>query len=794
MSRQAPLPPRPAIPLSLLCLVVAIAVERRVLGSGTAAGEILVPGSLTLGFGFVIAFACRRVGAAGFVRAAVAVTVAALAAGVSAGVFSARLSDATSAFLASPVSSWELEMVSDMSGGDGSWRGRARARGPQGHEALVWVTSSVRVGRGHRFSCIGRFSAAGEDEWGQSSRVQGVCGTVRAFRVEDRGLGGGLSGMLTGFREEALAALLCEDGADAPRAVLAGVVCGYSPAARESGLDKDFADCGASHMVAVSGSHLVLIGAMAEGVFSRARMRRAARFVAHAAFTGLFVLFCGSPPSAVRAWFMSLASSGSELAGRRGHGLSSAAAAGLVMTLLRPTCAGELGFLLSMSCVAAIGLFGAYAKHVVLVIAGTPTAPRALPPAARAALRSLRRSALDAVSLTLVCQTATIALTLPAFGTFSVVAPAANVPLSLLFAPTVCSGALAIAATPLAWLRAPLLRLAELPAATLVCVLRMVSALPVTSVRVDADSGALLVATVLLGVALLVFWPRVSRRGLLAVCASALIVLMVADVRWRCFAPARICVMDVGQADAILVADGSSTLLVDAGLDGRVAAALSRNHVRHLDAVVLTHLDEDHVGGLDDLIGVCSVGEVYVAEGVANLMGEELRAAVERLCGRGPLELAYGDVISCGGFTARVVWPQEPVEGSDGNADSVVLFVLYDVGGRSLSALLTGDAEREQTGEVLAAGDVGDIDFLKVGHHGSAVSVSAEQAQALSPEVSVASAGEGNLYGHPRAECMEALESAGSRFLCTIDAGDVVVYPGATGPRVSTQRGALISD
>ena len=794
MSRQPPLPPRPAIPLSLLCLVVAIAVERRVLGSGTAAGEILVPGCFTLGFGFVIAFAFHRVGAAGFARAAVAVTVAALAAGVSADVFSARLSEATSAFLASPVSSWELEMVSDMSGGDGSWRGHARARGPQGHEALVWVTSSVRVGRGHRFSCIGRFSAAGEDEWGRSSRVQGVCGTVRAFRVEDRGLGGGLSGMLTGFREKALAALLCEEGADAPRAVLAGVVCGYSPAAREAGLDKEFAACGASHMVAVSGSHLVLIGAMAEGVLSRARMRRAARFVAHAAFTGLFVLFCGSPPSAVRAWFMSLASSGSELAGRRGHGLSSAAAAGLVMTLLRPTCAGDLGFLLSMSCVAAIGLFGAYAKHVVLVTAGTPTAPRALPPAARAALRSLRRSSLDAISLTLVCQIGTIALTVPAFGTFSVVAPAANVPLSLLFAPTACAGALAVAAVPIPWLRPILLGIAELPATALVCVLKMISSLPVTSVCVDVDPGALLAATVAAGIALLIFWPGVSRRALLGMCAAALLVLGASDVRWRYFAPARICVMDVGQADAILVSDGASTLLVDAGLDNRVAAALSRNRTRHLDAVVLTHLDEDHVGGLDDLVGVCSVGEVYVAEGVAGLMGDELKSTVERLCGHGPRELGYGDFISCGGFTARVVWPQEPVEGSDGNADSVVLSVLYDVGGRSLSALLTGDAEREQTGEVLAAGDVGDIDFLKVGHHGSAVSVSAEEAKALSPEVSVASAGEGNRYGHPRAECVDALEAAGSCFLCTIDAGDVVVYPGATGPRVSTQRGAMISD
>ena len=54
----------------------------------------------------------------------------------------------------------------------------------------------------------------------------------------------------------------------------------------------------------------------------------------------------------------------------------------------------------------------------------------------------------------------------------------------------------------------------------------------------------------------------------------------------------------------------------------------------------------------------------------------------------------------------------------------------------------------------------------------------------LDPEVSVASAGEGNRYGHPSQTCVDALEGAGSTFLCTMDVGDVTVMPGEAGPRV----------
>ena len=114
----------------------------------------------------------------------------------------------------------------------------------------------------------------------------------------------------------------------------------------------------------------------------------------------------------------------------------------------------------------------------------------------------------------------------------------------------------------------------------------------------------------------------------------------------------------------------------------------------------------------------------------------------------------------------------------------------YRSEGKSLTALLTGDAEKSETAEVLRFGDVGDIDFLKVGHHGSKVSLDAEGAEALDPEVSVASAGENNRYGHPSPECEGILKEAGSVFFCTKDVGDVTVRPGVGGPSVIQQRRA----
>ena len=127
------------------------------------------------------------------------------------------------------------------------------------------------------------------------------------------------------------------------------------------------------------------------------------------------------------------------------------------------------------------------------------------------------------------------------------------------------------------------------------------------------------------------------------------------------------------------------------------------------------------------------------------------------------------------------------MDGSE-NADSIELALTYDDGSRTMSGLLTGDAEKDETAGAISAGRVGDVDFLKVGHHGSKVSVTQDESRELAPEVSVASAGAHNRYGHPSPECRRVLERAGSRFLCTMDVGTVTLEPGERGVRVFTER------
>ncbi|MEE0377460.1 MAG: DNA internalization-related competence protein ComEC/Rec2 [Collinsella sp.] len=565
--------------------------------------------------------------------------------------------------------------------------------------------------------------------------------------------------MLLRFRSALLDAV--DPVADPARALIAGVVCGRSSELRAQPACDWFSVTGTAHLIAVSGSHLSIVGFVLETALQKTRCPRGLRRAMLAAALVSYTAFTGASSSAVRACCMVFATLAVNGAGRRRHGLSALFMTMSIFVLLRPTVLFEMGFQLSCVSVFAILCFCPYATFALGEL-GVPSAVAGM------------------ISVTLCSQLATLPITIPAFGTFSLIAPLANA----LIGPVV-SVLLAVSVVLAPLSLVPLLR----PWALLVpmiaarCALffeQLLAAIPGASVSVPPDSIEVFLVPMALAI-LLVWWPRPRARPMAAGLACLVFLAALPYVYWDRFAPPSVTVLDVGQADAILVRQGSTAVLVDSGLDERVVTALVRNNVHHIDAVFVTHWDEDHWGGLPAVLEQFSVGTIAVAADAL----EDAPAQVLNRPGVSYRQVRRGDAVDIGAFRARVMWPFDSVDG-EGNEDSLVLLLTFAQEGKRLRMLLTGDAELDQEREFVQ--EVGDIDVLKLGHHGSKVSVDGELLGVLRPELSIASAGEGNRYGHPSDECVDAVRVAGGAFACTIEHGDITITPTAKGFTMRCQR------
>lgn len=655
------------------------------------------------------------------------------------------------------ASSLEFVVHGDPSISDGAYSYTCDAYAGEKRLGQVRLSCDRELDAGSHVRAIGRISRFENDAYGRSRVLRGEVRKVKAVRIVS--VDEGSPGPPLRLRNGLLASIA--PATDPARALIAGVVCGRSAELRAQPAGDWFSVTGTAHLIAVSGSHLAIVGFVIEGVLQKTRCSRGLqRAILAIALVG-YAAFTGASPSAVRACCMVFATLVVNGAGRRRHGLSALFATMSIFVLLRPTVLFEMGFQLSCASVLAILCFCPYATYALGEL-GVPSGFASM------------------LSVTLCSQLATLPITIPAFGTFSLIAPLANAVIgpvvSVLLAVSIVLAPFSLVGPLRTWALV-------VPMIAARCALffeQLFAAMPGASVSVPPDSMLIYLLPCFLAV-LLVWWPRPRARPMAAGLACLMLLAAIPYVYWDRFAPPSVTVLDVGQADAILIRQGGAVALVDCGLDERVVAALVRNNVHHIDAVFVTHWDEDHWGGLPAVLEQFSVGTIAVAADAL----EDAPAEVLNRPGVEYRQVRRGDTVDIGSFCARVMWPFESVDG-EGNEDSLVLLLSYVQEGKGLRILLTGDAELDQEREFVQ--EVGDIDVLKLGHHGSKVSVDGELLDVLKPELSLASAGEGNRYGHPSDACIDAVKEAGGVFACTIEHGDITVTPTANGFAMRCQR------
>jgi competence protein ComEC len=566
----------------------------------------------------------------------------------------------------------------------------------------------------------------------------------------------------TGFRQTT--ADLPGDGADLLAGLAIGDDSGVSPALHDA-----MTVSGLTHLTAVSGANCAIVVSAVMLVGGALGLRRRIRVAVSILVLALFVVLVTPEPSVLRAATMAVIVLVALAAGRPSSGVPPLCLSVVVLLALDPWLARSAGFVLSV--LATGGL-------LLLTRPLASVGERFLP-------RWLALAVAVPVAAQLACQPVLFLLTpqitpytLPA----NILAEPAAAAVSVLGL-VVCL--LGVIAPPLGVLVA---WLPWAPSAWIAAVARFFASAPFAAIPVT--DGALAASAAVVFTALFLVAVLASRRhprlapfagmmaalivviGAGAVAGGALARTAAVPREWQ------VAACDIGQGDAVLVHSRDEIALVDVGPDPEpLAACLEQMHVPHIDLLVLTHYDRDHVGGLSAVIGRVDTALVGPADGPAD---ERLLADL-RDGGAQVADAARGQSGVLGDYRWDILWPRAGAPLSGNEASVTVLFT------GPFRLLFLGDLGEQAQDAVRAANRIGPVDLVKVAHHGSA-----DQSERLYRDiravVGLISVGAGNSYGHPTDRLLGILGRVGTRAFRTDLAGVIVVSGSSAALSIWTEK------
>jgi competence protein ComEC len=581
-----------------------------------------------------------------------------------------------------------------------------------------------------------------------------------------------------------LALSLPGDQAALAQALLLGIRSGIPQEMNEA-----FRNTGTSHILAISGLHVGVLLALLVGIsvwlFGR---RRNMYLLLPLIGVWLYVVLSGFSASAERSAVMATVYLAALALGRQQSVLPALALAAGVMAGVDPKTLKDISFQLSATAVAGIVLLGPLISRWIVGLSGgrlerTPTF-----------------GIVDGVATGVAATVATLPLLAFHFHRVSVV----GVPATLLLLPAL-SIALVISTIAAAFglvggvVASVVGWIAYVPLAYMCGLVDLLARLPGASFSASAN-GLAVWLFYSMGMAVLLA-PRFLRRYMgfrrdadeqgqtiqmipqsrpVAI-AIPVVLASAAFLFWMAALSApdsrvHITFFDVGQSDSILIETPSGRqILIDGGSDPRkIAHHLGKRLPfwdRSLDAVVLTHPEEDHLAGLVEVAKRYELGIVF--EG----LGQKGK----------PLYQEWSEVLEERGV--QVVWvragyrvpveenimlevlgpPERAIEGSSAtNDNSVVLRLVCG----EVEFLLPGDIQQRGEWWLLESGQLLRSDVLKVAHHGSGMSSSSRFLAGVSPTVAVISVGD-NTFGHPSEEVGSRLDEFNINVLTTKERGNI---------------------
>lgn len=545
--------------------------------------------------------------------------------------------------------------------------------------------------------------------------------------------------------------------------LLPGLAIGDTSAV-DRGLVQAMRDTSLSHLVAVSGANCAIVVGIVVAVIALCGGGAWSRLVGGAIALAGFVVLVTPEPSIVRASLMAVVVLIFVALGRPLKGIPVLGITVLVILSVNPWMALDFAFALSVLASGGILLLvGPLTDFLSPVMPSWLSVILAVPIAAQIACQPLLIILNPVIPLWAVVANA---LAAPA-------APVATIlgMLVCLLGPLLPSLADFLAA--LAWW----------PAAFVAFLGRFFSALPlVTLPWTPGIVGAMLMAGVAYGGVLFALW-RAPRWPLMrtlsgAVASLSLLAVLVGHTAPRAFASLSIprdwvvAQCDVGQGDATVVRTGSAVILIDTGkYPEKLATCLALLGISELDLAIISHFDSDHVGAWPEIVN--RVDQVWL--GPTLEPGHQEIALAFARAGADVVEVRQGNQLAVDDYHLRVVWPS-PEGFSDPGNDSSVVVVLEGNPSCSacLSGLFLGDLGEEPQRILMGRESLGQRDFVKVSHHGSADQYEGLYTS-LRAQVGLIGVGSDNRYGHPTESALGILRRAGTTAMRSDERGLVTL-------------------
>jgi len=586
-------------------------------------------------------------------------------------------------------------------------------------------------------------------------------------------------------------------------ALLRALVLGDSdPQLRD--VQEQFLRSGTSHHLAISGMHIVVLGALVYGICRLLLLGpRAAAWTGLAAVVAYGLVALPSPP-VVRSVLLCSAYAVGLLARRWVDGIQLLSLSVLIMLVFRPLDVYSAGFQLSFGTVLglmlltrpAMRLLAAPDRHETVARLVAPTRPLA------AAMSRVRRWLIEGLVAGVVAWLVSAPIIAFHFDQLNPWATAASLALAIPVFLALVGGLLKIVLTLLLPFAAgPLATIAAIPVSWMRHGVDWLSRIPGSDVVFPQPPPWLLAAYY--GVLILFLIPRPPEEsqsapapvqpryiGVLRYSPLAALALLLgwfaAHLPGRPMSETRLTVLAVGAghcavvrlaSGAVVLVDGGSSSMSDPAR-ACILPALRRMGVRRIEAVFISHADMDHVNALADVARHIEISQVLVGPAFAQ-QTREYRAAQELAevlsrQGRPSVPVARGSRIGLDDSTfIDVLWP--PADAQLSANDSSLVLRLCTAGG---SVLFPGDAERAAQRGLLSRPESLRADVLIAPHHGSPQPVLAELLNAIAPRLIVVSSDRPDVF---RRRAFEKL-AGGRRVVYTGESGAVTVTLRPAGP------------